>query len=53
MMQSLVFRAWAQPVVSRPWAIATVLLETLYRATGGRQFGESKHSAWEHAVGAR
>jgi hypothetical protein len=51
MMQSLRFSTWAQPVTSRPWAIVTVALETLYRATGGRMFGASKHGAWERAVG--
>lgn len=45
------FDHWAQPVKHRRWAIATVALWHLYRLSGGKLFGHSKHIAWQKACG--
>lgn len=43
------FSNWAQPVVSRKWAVVCVVLSTLKRASGYRFFVSSSHRAWELA----
>jgi len=48
------FKHWAMPVTSRPWAIATVALERIWRLSFKRlPLGRAKHVAWERAVGVR
>jgi hypothetical protein len=42
---------WAQPVVSRLWALAATVLFALSSLTGHRVLNHAKHRAWEHAVG--
>lgn len=44
------FDHWAQPVTHRRWALATVVLERLKRASGYRLFVHSTHRAWERAT---
>jgi hypothetical protein len=45
------FDHWAQPVTAKRWAFVTVALWHLYRLSGGRFFGHSKHAAWQKATG--
>lgn len=50
-MKGFRFSEWAQPVVSRPWAIATVLLYSASQVTGHRVLNSAKHTAWFRATG--
>lgn len=42
---------WAQPIASKPWAAACVILDAAKRMTGNRLFVHSSHRAWEKACG--
>lgn len=42
---------WAQPVVSKRWALVATVLDSLKRLSGYRLFVSSSHRAWEKAVG--
>jgi hypothetical protein len=44
------FGHWAQPVTSRTWAVITVVLDTIKRASGYRVLGTASHRAWERAT---
>lgn len=44
------FDHWAQPVVSKRWALACTVLDWLKRASGYRLFAHSAHRAWERAI---
>lgn len=46
------FENWAQPVVSKPWAIVTTVLFAISKATGHRLFSYWKCLAWQKAIGA-
>lgn len=45
------FNDWAQPVVDKKWAVATIILEKIRKITGKRFLGPSIHRAWERACG--
>lgn len=45
------FSTWATPVVSRPWALVSVLLDATSAAVGYRFLTGAKHAAWERACG--
>lgn len=45
------FSGWAQPVISRPWAVATVLLFSVSQLSGYRVLNGAKHTAWFRATG--
>lgn len=47
----LFYTQWAQPIVSRRWAVIAVVLDALKRASGYRWFVSSSHRAWERACG--
>ncbi len=44
------FDHWAQPVTHRGWAVVTVILDAIKRASGYRLFVHAAHVAWERAV---
>jgi hypothetical protein len=42
---------WAQPVVSKPWALVATVTHAIQRATGHRLNGHYAHRAWQRACG--
>lgn len=49
--RQMMFDNWAQPVTSKPWAVVTVLLDRVKRASGYRLYIHSTHKAWQRACG--
>lgn len=47
------FKDWAQPVTSKPWAFVTTILFWVSKASGHRIFSYAKCIAWEKAVAVR
>jgi hypothetical protein len=47
------FKHWAQPVTSTPWAVVAVVTHWVKRATGYRLGLHAHHRAWERACGLR
>jgi hypothetical protein len=47
------FENWAQPVVSKPWAVIATVVYLVARKTRFVLFGNFQHRAWEKAVGVR
>jgi hypothetical protein len=45
------FAHWAQPVVSRRWAVICTVLDWGRRLSGHRVLNRSTHKAWERACG--
>ncbi len=45
------FRHWAQPVVSQPWAVIATVLFALAKWTNNDWLHHVKHSAWQRACG--
>ena len=50
-MKAFRFSEWAQPVVSKPWAIVCTLLFALSQWSGYRILNHAKHAAWQKACG--
>ncbi len=44
------FKNWAQPVTSKPWALVASVLDQAKRISGYRLFVRSSHRAWEQAT---
>jgi hypothetical protein len=42
---------WAQPVVSKRWALWCSILEFVSKMSGRRILSHKKHTAWERACG--
>ncbi len=47
------YKDWAMPVVSYPWAVVATVTQWGKKATGYRAFAKVHHRAWERAVGVR
>lgn len=45
------FKHWAAPVVSKPWAILATITYWIARKSNFRLFPHFQHTAWERAVG--
>jgi hypothetical protein len=49
-MKSWFGQGWAEPVVSKPWALACTVLDRIKRLSGYRVGVHSSHWAWENAT---
>lgn len=47
------YKNWAMPVKSYPWAVVATVTQWGKKLTRYRYFATVHHRAWEHAVGVR